>query len=232
LTAGAVVAVATSQSRSSVLAAIVGVIAFAALATAGRQALKALAAVVMLGLVATLAISEVDKGGSFNRYESIAPNRVVATTLNARRGTYQGIGDYFTHFPLGAGIGSVGPAAAVIDPPPLKYLDAESQVTFLIIELGVPGLLLLAAFHLRLIGLIVRRIRRIVSGELRLLLAGVGAPLFALLSLWVVGVNTTSTPNAPYLWFMAGTLAYWLCGPGQKAGATADPSARDAAARA
>jgi hypothetical protein len=27
---------------------------------------------------------------------------------------------------------------------------------------------------------------------------------------WFVGVNTTSIPNAPYLWLASGVLAWWL----------------------
>ena len=225
LGAGAALAVATSQSRSAVVAAVVGVIAFAALATVSRQALKALAAVVVLGLASMFVITEIDDGGSFSRYESITPKRIFATTVKSREGSFQSIDDYLVSFPLGAGIGSVGPAAGVIDPPPFKGLGAENQLSFLIVEVGVPGLLLLIAFHARLVGLVVRRIRRLASGELRLLLAALSAPLFALLSLWVVGVNTTSTPSAPYLWFMAGILSYWLCGPGRRAAAEADRSA-------
>ena len=223
----AIIGVATSQSRSAVLAAIIGVFAFAVLATASRQALKALAGVAVLSIIAVFALMEVDSGGSFVRYESITPNRVVETTLESRSGTYSGVGEYLTRFPLGAGIGSVGPAAGVIDPPPDRYLDAESQVTFLIVELGIPGLLVLVAFHLKLLTLILTRIRRLASGELRLLLSATSAPFFAMLSLWFVGVNTVSTPNAPYLWFLAGTLAYWLCGPtweavrGRRAGRSA-----------
>jgi hypothetical protein len=226
LAAGALVAVATSQSRSNVVAAVVALIAFAALATASRQGMKVLAAVVVLGLVGVFTLGQIDGGGAFDRYGSIAPNRLVDTTIDARDGTYNSIGQYLTAFPLGAGIGTVGPAAGVIDPPPRKYLDAESQITFLIIEVGIPGLLVLLAFHFRLVGLVVSRIRKLPSGEVRLLLAGLAAPLFALLSLWIVGVNTTSTPNAPYLWFMAGTLSYWLCGPGRKAAPTEAPAPR------
>jgi hypothetical protein len=222
--AGAALAVATSQSRSAVVAAIVGVIAFAALATVSRQALKALAAVIVVGLASMFVLTEIDDGGSFSRYESITPSRVFGTTVKSREGSFQSIDDYLVQFPLGTGIGSVGPAAGVIDPPPFKGLGAENQLSFLIVEVGIPGLLLLIAFHARLVGLVVRRIRRLASSELRLLLAAVSAPLFALLSLWVVGVNTVSTPSAPYLWFMAGTLSYWLCGPGRRAGGDADGS--------
>jgi hypothetical protein len=226
LAGGAVVAVATSQSRSAVVAAFIAVIAFAALATASRQGMRALVAVVVLGFVGLLALGQIDNGGAFDRYDSIAPNRLIDTTVDARDGTYASIGQYLTTYPLGAGIGTVGPASGVIDPPPVRYLDAESQLTFLIIEVGIPGLLVLVAFQLRLVGLVVGRIRKLPSGEVRLLLAGLAAPLFAILSLWIVGVNTTSSPNAPYLWFMAGTIAYWLCGPGRTAAPTAHPASR------
>jgi hypothetical protein len=42
------------------------------------------------------------------------------------------------------------------------------------------------------------------------MLAAIAAPLFMFFSNWVIGVNTTSTPNSAYLWFAAGVLVYWL----------------------
>jgi len=41
-------------------------------------------------------------------------------------------------------------------------------------------------------------------------MAGLAAPLFGFAVNWFVGVNTTSSPNAPYLWLAAGVIAWWL----------------------
>ena len=72
------------------------------------------------------------------------------------------------------------------------------------------GLLLLVGFTIRLLVLGLTRLRRIADPELRTLLAGIISPLFGILALYVGGPATTSSPLAPYLWFVAGIMAYWL----------------------
>jgi hypothetical protein len=59
--------------------------------------------------------------------------------------------------------------------------------------------------------LVLTRMRRLQSFEEVLLVAGLAAPMFSLAAFWVVGTNTTSSPNAPYFWFASGALAFWLC---------------------
>jgi len=34
---------------------------------------------------------------------------------------------------------------------------------------------------------------------------------------WLVGINTTSTPNSAYLWLGAGVVSYWLLSRRQRA---------------
>ncbi len=99
----------------------------------------------------------------------------------------------------------------MIDPPPPSGLNAESQITFLIVELGIPGLVVMAALTLIVLGLVLARIRRTGSFEEVLLIGGLAAPLFSLAALWVVGTNTTSSPTAPYFWLATGALSFWLC---------------------
>jgi hypothetical protein len=83
-------------------------------------------------------------------------------------------------------------------------------LNFLVIELGIAGLLVLLLLNLRLLGLVLTRLRRVPDPELRLLLAALAAPLFGLLASWIVGVATATSPGSPYFWFVAGTLVYWL----------------------
>ena len=71
-------------------------------------------------------------------------------------------------------------------------------------------LLLITAFTLRLLMLALTRLRSVADPELRTLLAGVVSPLFGILALYVGGSATTASPLAPYLWFTAGLMAYWL----------------------
>ena len=77
------------------------------------------------------------------------------------------------------------------------------------LELGIPGLLVLIGFQIRLMVLSIG-IRRFKDVELRLLLAALAAPIFAVFAMGWVGITTATTPGSPYLWFVAGILSYWL----------------------
>jgi hypothetical protein len=209
LAGGVVVAVATSQARSSVLAAVVAAVAFLALATVLGRTARALRALVPFVALALLIGPLVASLSGFNRYESITPNRVLATTYDYRKESFSKLPTYIADFPLGAGLGSVGPAK-ILEPRDNEDLDAENELNFLVIELGVPGLLILTLFTVRVLGLAATGLRKVRDSELRLLLAAVAAPLFALLVGWIAGVATATSPGSPYFWFATGTLAYWL----------------------
>jgi hypothetical protein len=212
LGAGAVLAVATSQARASVIGAAVGLLAFIALATTARKVVRVAVAVGAMAAVSITLLSSVGGTSStFERYASITPGKVGETSVDSRRYVFTyALPTYAGKYPFGAGIGSVGPAAGVVDPPKDKRLNAESQFTFTVIELGIGGLILLVALHARLIGLAIRRVRALPYGELRLMLAALAAPLFTFVANWTVGVTTVSTPNSAYLWFAGGVLVYWL----------------------
>lgn len=208
----AVVGVMTSQSRSALITAIVAALAFVGLLALSRQASKGILTLIGGGVliaVSLLIVTGNDKDALF-RYRSITPNKITETTVQSRSGTFSAIPDYVDAFPFGAGYGSVGPAAGMIGESPIRKPNAESQFTYLIAEVGVPGLLLFLAFYTRLLAVVLIRVRRVRFREHQLLLAGLAAPLFAFAANWIVGVNTVSTPNSPYLWFAAGVLSYWL----------------------
>jgi O-Antigen ligase len=210
LTPGAVVAIVTSQSRSVVVVAVVAVIVFATLALLAGQALRiALGGLValVLGLSAISFVGHADEG-AFYRYSSVQPGQLFGTTVDSRSHTISQIPKYAQQFPLGAGIGSVGPAAAFEGEP--RGLNAESQFTFMIVELGVIGLLVYMAFQVRLMAMVLPGIRRLQDREARLLIAALITPLVEFIAMWIIGVTTTSTPNAPYIWFAAGTAAWWV----------------------
>jgi O-antigen ligase len=212
LGSGAVLAVATSQARAAVIGALVGLLAFLALASTARRVVRVVVAVgVMAAVSITLLSSVAGSSSTFDRYASITPGKVADTSIDSRGYVFtHALPQYASKYPFGAGIGSVGPAAGVVDPQPSKRLNAESQFTFTIVELGIAGLIVLAALHARLIGLAIRRVRALPYGDLRLMLAAVAAPLFTFLSNWTVGVTTVSTPNSAYVWFAGGVLVYWL----------------------
>ena len=115
----------------------------------------------------------------------------------------------WSKYPLGAGIGKVGPASNSAGGTGGKGLNAESEPNYAVLELGIPGLLVLIGFQIRLMVLSIG-IRRLKDVELRLLLAALAAPIFAVFAMGWVGITTATTPGSPYLWFVAGILSYWL----------------------
>ena len=63
---------------------------------------------------------------------------------------------------------------------------------------------------LTLLYLSLTRIRRLLDGEARMLLTAVAAPLFGIFVAGFAGISSANSPPAPYLWFAAGILAFWL----------------------
>jgi hypothetical protein len=231
MTPGAVIAIVTSQSRSVVVVGVVTLLVFGMLALFAGQALRLMLALLAVGVLALSAVSFVGSQsgeGAFYRYSSVAPGKVFGTTVDSRRDTLADIPEYIRKYPLGAGIGSVGPAANFMGES--RPLNAESQFTFMIVELGILGLLVFIAFQARVLALVLSRLRRVADSEARLLLVAIVTPTVSFVALWVIGVTTTSTPNAPYIWFAAGTAAWWLAARRQQddAGGSAAPPPRHA----
>jgi hypothetical protein len=208
---GAAVGVVVGESRSSLISAIVALLAMLGLIAVGRQAKRALIGICVTAAtvgVAIVAIGSFDSG-AFYRYSSIAPGRVVSTTYASRDATWATTFDYIAEIPLGAGLGTVGPAAGKAGGT-LTNWNAESQFSFLIVELGVPGLAVFLLFQAALFTTIVTGLRRERDPRTVVLIAAIAAPLFGYAVNWLVGVNTTSPPNAPYLWLAAGVISWWL----------------------
>jgi hypothetical protein len=216
---GAIVGVLTSESRSAVVTAVVMVLAMFGLMAIGRQAKQTIIGVLAAAAVCCVAVLAIDSYGSsdpFFRYQSITPTEAIPTLREERSGTWAAIPEYMREIPLGAGIGSAGPAAGLWDTRPSEW-NAESQFTYLIVEAGIPGLAVFLAFQGALFAAILAGLRRERDRRTAVLLAGVAAPLFGYAVNWLVGVNTTSTPNAPYLWLAAGVISYWLVSRRQRA---------------
>jgi len=208
---GAAVGVVVGESRSSLISAIVALLAMLGLIAVGRQAKRALIGICLTAAtigVAIVAIGSFDTN-AFYRYGSIAPNRVVSTTYSSRQATWATTLQYIGEIPLGAGLGTVGPAAGKAGGK-LTNWNAESQFSFLIVELGVPGLAVFLLFQAALCSTVVRGLRRERDPRTVVLMAAIAAPLFGYAVNWLVGVNTTSPPNAPYLWLAAGVISWWL----------------------
>jgi hypothetical protein len=213
LAIGVVLAVLTSEARVHVVTSVLAVIAFGALTVTSRVGGKTLLGIAVGLAIAVVAVAFfVNQTGesTFSRYSSIAsPQQAVVTAYEYRAGVIGDIPDYMRDIPFGAGIGSRGPGGS-FGGGVKSSLNGESEPTFLLIELGIPGLAVMLGFNLVLFYLSLTKIRLVEDRETRLLLAAISAPLFAMFAGWIVGVGTATTPGAPYLWFTGGIISYWL----------------------
>jgi hypothetical protein len=187
-------------------------LAFAGLSISSRRLVPALAGILVGGAVVLGVVSAISGNGNataFSRYKSITPTKVFKTTQEDRGGALAVVPRYIARFPLGHGLGSGGPASGVAGGR-RSELSAESEFSFLVIEFGVLGLIIVVGFTLRLLYLSLGRIRRVSDPESRTLLAAIAAPIFGISALYVGGAPTATSPLAPYLWFVAGVMSFWL----------------------
>lgn len=209
---GAVVGVLTSQARSAVVMAVVSLLAVLAVICVGHQARRA---VIGLLVVAAIAVVGVEVTGSYSqnafaRYSSIAPGSAGSTIVDYRSSTWATVPVYLHEIPLGAGLGLVGSAVGKAGGSTTSTWNAESEFNYLIVEAGIPGLLVLLGFQWMLFRTVVTGVRRERDPDVVLLMAGVAAPLFGYFAGWFVGVYTAETPGDAFLWFAAGVLSWWL----------------------
>jgi len=222
LAGGVVLAALTSQTRLAVVGAVAAFACSLAFAVASRRAVVAIVVALVLGGVAYGAVSLLGSNSNeqlFSRYSELLGRNAVTSTVSYKRSSLSNLPDLVERFPLGAGFGSAGPASSTPGGPAgARALDAENELNFLIIETGIPGLLVMLAFHLGAVLRSVTTVRRQRDPEVRILLAGIAAPLVALLVMWFGAPISTSTPTAPFLFFAAGVLAYWGTGAARRPG--------------
>jgi hypothetical protein len=217
LAAGVALAIATSASRLAVLQGVVAAGAFSifAVVTARRvlSALGVVAAAAVLIAASVVVLSRVEPG-IFDRYSSITPARVFSTAYEYKSAPLEQAPTYVVDFPFGAGLGSVGPAAgADIGADRRAGLNGETQVTFLLVEVGIVGFLLLLMLNIHLFYRCFTRIHAVPAGTVHLFLAALASAMFGLFVAWLAGPTTASAPQAPFFWFGLGTLAFWIGGP-------------------
>lgn len=209
---GLALAVVTSQARSVAVAAIAAVVGYALLSARSRQrgvAIVSMAAGVAVFYVLLTALVSANSSGAFDRFDSVAPSKLAGSYSAARGSSLAVIPTYMAEIPLGAGLGRTGPAAVVATGGASGF-NAETEFSYLIVELGVPGMLVLLALSARLISAAFRIIPRVEDPETRAMIAGLAAPLLPILGLWFVATTSATTPLAPYFWLAAGGLSYWL----------------------
>jgi hypothetical protein len=210
---GATAAVVTSQGRGAVIASVVIVITYIILSATGRGRWTVLLGLVPIALVSYLVVHDIAStaGSSRLRYQGLAASSIVKTTNDARGKSIARIPKNIVDYPLGAGLATAGPAAIAPGGTGLVgAVDTESEFSFMTIETGIAGLLLVTAFTAMLVVLGVRRCRHEPDPEARVLLAAIIAPVAGMLVLYLPSPLTATTPGAPYLWAAGGIVAYWL----------------------
>ncbi|HYM55581.1 MAG TPA: hypothetical protein VES97_09475, partial [Solirubrobacteraceae bacterium] len=237
LSLAAVLGVGVSLSRTSVLGAIVTLVAFAVLSlSAGRRVTRPLAAlIVILALTIPLAsvVTSTEGTAIFSRYTSIAPNTAASTSTGYKSVSLKQIPVDIANDPFGFGLGTAGAASSFGGHTTVTLeghgFSSETEFNFIMNELGLPGLLLWVSFTIYLGALVVRRLTSIKDVETRLALAAAFSVLAGLTVEGFAGAFTAGTAGGPYFWLAAGIAAYWLAGPGRFSatvpGAAASPAA-------
>ena len=238
----ALLGIITSEGRTVVVVSVIAVVMFGLLTITARTRLTsvlvlagviAASAFVVEGLAATTGTSQL-------RYSGLGPTGIFQTESTARGSSLAVIPYNLATYPFGAGVGTVGPSATApgASQTTQNQPDAETAFSYLTEEIGIPGMIVVLGFVLRLLALGLIRCRREPDPEARLLLAAVIAPLAAILAMSFSGPWPPVVPPGPYLYAAAGIISYWLvalprsaplaAGCGQRS-ATASESGRPAA---
>jgi len=211
MSVGVALAVATSGSRAALVTVFVSLAAFALIAAASKNALKAVVGVILgIALIYTAFVQLGPDNSTTKRSKNITPTKVFSTFSSERGASVNAFGRLATDHPLGVGVGTVGPASRFRRTTASEGLNSETQWNFLVVEVGIAGVVIYLAFVLRLMWLALTRVRRIADPSLRLCLSALAAPILAMLVAGFSGPTSASVPLAPFLWLVSGVLAYWL----------------------
>ena len=210
---GAVLAIVTSQGRGVIVASVIIVFAFGLITVTSRSRLTSLLGLALAVTVSVFVVQAIigSAGSSGVRYKALSPSSLVQTTNQARGVSIGRIPQNMVTYPFGAGLGVAGPAASAPGAQPQAgTLDAETEFSFLTIEIGIAGMLVYTGFVVTLLALGVRRCRHEPDREARVLLAALIAPLAGVLALFLSSNTSTSVPLSPYVWTIGGIISYWL----------------------
>jgi hypothetical protein len=210
----ALLGIITSEGRSVVVLAVIAVVVFGLLTITARTRLTSLlvlaaviaaSAFIVEGIVATT-------GSSQLRYAGLSPSGIFQTESTARGESLNVIPYNLATYPFGAGLGTVGPSSTAPGASQTEESgpDAETAFSYLTVEIGIPGMLVVLGFLLTLLVLGFRRCRQVPDPEARLLLAAVIAPLAGLLAYSFSGAWPPQVPAGPYLYAAGGIISYWL----------------------
>jgi hypothetical protein len=217
LSVGVGLAIATSGSRAALVTVFVTVVAFGLISAASKNALRAVVGLALCGTLVFVVFQHLGPdNAATRRAHSVAPSKAVGTFTTERGGSVTKFAGLAKAHPLGAGVGSSGPAAGFDHSAPVAGFDSETEWNFLVVEVGLVGVGIYLLLNIKLMLLALTRIRHIGDAALRLKLAALAAPLFGLLVASFAGPTTATVPTAPYLWLVAGILSYWLMTAYQK----------------
>jgi hypothetical protein len=210
---GATAAIITSQGRGVIVGGVIILLAYGLLTATTRNRVATLVGVAIAGLVAFFVAQAIvsSAGSSSLRYQGLDPGSILQTTAKARGASITAIPHNFVTYPLGAGLGVSGPATGAQGASQLAgNVNAESEFSFLIVEGGIPGMVVLTGFTVSLLVLGLRRCRHERDREACILLAAVIAPIAGIFALFFPSALTASVPAGPYLWAAGGVISYWL----------------------
>jgi hypothetical protein len=207
-----VLAVVLSQTRAVVVATLVGLLVQAAL-TVRRQALPAVlvgGATIVVVLATVSHLTNTADASAISRYTGITPGEFLKTARSQRGQSLALATEYAQRFPLGAGLGSVGPATGFGGTVRSgERLDGETQFNVLLLDLGVPGALGVLSLTGAIL-LLFARIARHRDPVIQAQLAGLAGGFCGVCILFFSGAPLTGAPAGPYFWGIAGVLTYWL----------------------
>jgi len=212
---GAVAAIVTSQGRAVIVAAVATVLAYGVLTATSRRRVASLVGLATAGALAYLVVLSItaSAGDGAFRYQGLSASKLLETTASSqgRPGQLHAIASAIVSYPLGAGLGTVGPAAGTGGGSRLTgTLNADSEFSFIVLEAGIPGLIAVVGFTAMLLGVGVTRCRREPDSQARVLLAAAICPIGGILVAFYAGPIVVAVPAGPFLWFVAGLLSYWL----------------------
>ena len=229
---GALLGIATSASRTTIVVALVTLLSFVGLSLIGRvrvaRALGGLIAIAILAGGVGLGLVAADGSQIFHRQESILKIAGVQegggsheTGDDGKEKALKEIPRTLEGAPFGLGLGVTGAVAGFGGHEKVtiesEKVDSGATYNLLAIEMGVAGLLLWVGLSLATIVLGVPRLSRMVDPELRIYLVAV---LASFIGFTIEGLSSQTlavTPAGAYVWFAPGIIAYWFAGPGRSA---------------
>ncbi|MGI8622847.1 MAG: hypothetical protein ACR2NB_05015 [Solirubrobacteraceae bacterium] len=209
---GVVLAVVLSQTRAVIIATALA-LSVQALLTARRQLLPLIlvgGVSLILGAVVLGQLTQGSGAQKLSRYSSITPGKLLSTAQEERGSSLALASTYADRYPFGAGLGGVGPSTGFHGAVrPTEKLNGETQFNVLILDVGVPGLLLVLAFA-RMVLARFRAIVRIENPSVQAQLAALAGGFAAVVVQFFSSSPLTTVPGAPFFWGAGGVLIYWL----------------------